>query len=78
MGMSNVVEFPRVNGAYASGNSVGHPSIDALTVTAWSNYFRGEIADGASRDLARARADSFIEHRFGSLIEDLRKIMGDG
>lgn len=76
--MSNVVPFPHVNGAEASGCTMRADSFADLRSKAWSNFYSAERRDGASADLAHARADYFITKRFDGLIDDIRGIMERG
>lgn len=75
--MSNIIPFPHVNGAEASGCTMRADSRSELHAKAWANFYAAERFDGASPELARERADYFITKRFDGLIDDIREIMGE-
>jgi hypothetical protein len=74
--MSNVVPFPPVNGAEASGCTMRADSRSDLRAKAWMNFYSAERRDGVKPELAQERADYFITKRFDGLIDDIREIMG--
>lgn len=75
--MNNVVNFPRgyTMSDVAGNETAGMSQADQIQ-NAWSNYYRWLVADGMSRDRARVLADGFVQHRFDSMIDNLRSIMG--
>jgi hypothetical protein len=75
--MNNVVPFPHVNGAEASGCTMCADSYSDLRAKAWSNFYSAERRDGAKPEVAHARADYFISKRFDGLIDDIREIMAE-
>lgn len=76
--MTNVFPLPRYTMRDCSGNDTADMSHADQIQNAWSNYYQAEIVSGASRELARSRSDAFVEHRYGSLIDNIRTIMRAG
>lgn len=76
--MTNVIPFPHVNGAEASGRVTLSHSLPELRAKAWSNYYSAERRDGVSPELAHQRADYFVVRRFDELLEEIRSTMGRG
>jgi hypothetical protein len=74
--MSNILPFPHVNGAEASGCTVCGMSLADQCQNAWSNYYRYAVAGGTCREKARDLADGFVQYHYGSMIDELRTIMG--
>lgn len=76
--MTNIVPLRKYTMRDCSGNDTAGMSHADQIQNAWSNYYQAEIASGASRELARSRSDAFVEHRYGSLIDNIRAIMRVG
>lgn len=69
--MSNVVPFPGADDA-------PQPTIEQARARAWSTHYAAEREAGASPALAHQRTTQFMDRHADSLIENIRKIMGQG
>lgn len=75
--MSNVIPFRGVSMSDQAGCTMRYDSHDDLRQKAWMNFYTAERNEGASAELAHARADYFITKRFDGLIDDIRGIMAE-
>jgi len=71
--MSNVLEFPRVNGAKATGCSMPGLTTPELRARAISNYYTYERRKHTPSDVAWARAEAF-----GRDLERIATIFAEG
>lgn len=74
---AQIIPLPGYTMRDCSGNDTAGMSFADQCQNAWSNYYRGAVAGGTSREKARNLADAFVQHRYGSMIDNLRTIMGD-
>jgi hypothetical protein len=74
--MSNVVRFPRVDGAAATSSTTLGMSRDELRDVAWTNMYRAERRIGVSPELAHQRADEHVK-RFDQLLANIGHIMSE-
>jgi predicted glycosyl hydrolase (DUF1957 family) len=72
--MSNVVPFPRVDGAAASSSTTLGLSRDDLRQVARTNFYRAERRLGVAPEIAHERADEHAR-RFDEILDDIRYIM---
>jgi hypothetical protein len=74
--MSNVVPFPRVNGAAASSSTTIGLSREELRDVAWTNFYRAERRLGVMPEIAHQRADLHVQ-RFDQLLDNIGNIMAE-
>lgn len=74
--MSNVIPFPRVDGAAATSSTTTGLSRAELRETAWSNFYRAERRLGVMPELAYQRADEHAR-RFDQLLDNIGHIMSE-
>lgn len=74
--MTNVVPFPRVDGAAATSSTTLGMTRAELRDTAWTNFYRAERRLGVAPELAHERADEHVR-RFDALLENIGHIMSE-
>lgn len=74
--MSNVLPFPRVNGAAASSSTTTGFSRAELRDITWMNFYAAERRLGTPPDIAHQRADQHAK-RFDELLSNIGQIMSE-
>lgn len=74
--MTNIVQFPHVDGAAASSSTTLGLSRAELREVTWMNFYAAERRLGTRPDLAHARADAHAR-RFDQLLDNIGKVMSE-
>jgi hypothetical protein len=75
---AEIIPLPGYTMRDCTGNDTAGMSLADQCQNAWSNYYRQAVADGTCREKARNLADGLVQHRYGSMIDELRSITGRG